>query len=42
MDDRDRIRARSFQLETWPPKTREFLISMQDKIMVPASFSPMA
>jgi len=42
MEDRDRIRVQSFQLETWPPKTREFLISMQNKLMIPASFSPMA
>ena len=40
--DRDRIRAESGKIDTWPPKTREFLISQQNKIMTPASFSPMA
>ena len=42
LDERDRIRKRSFELESWPPKTREFLIGMQNKFMIPASFSPMA
>lgn len=40
--ERDRVRAETKQLDTWPPKTREFLLSQQNKIMVPASFSPMA
>jgi len=40
--ERDRIRAASRSLDTWPPKTREFLISQQTKFMTPASFSPMA
>ncbi len=40
--ERDRIRAESHKLDTWPPKTREFLISQQNKIIAPASFSPMA
>jgi hypothetical protein len=42
MADRDRIRTAAHKLDTWPPKTREFLISQQNKIMAPASFSPMA
>ena len=42
MDDRDRIRKESFQLETWPPRTREFMVSMENKFMIPASFSPTA
>ena len=40
-EERDRIRAESFKLDTWPPKTREFMISMENKFMIPASFSPM-
>jgi len=40
--DRDRVRAESGKVETWPPKTREFLVSQQNKILAPASFSPMA
>ena len=42
LKERDRIRVESLKLETWPPGTREFMISMQNKIMIPASFSPMA
>ena len=42
LDERSRIRAESRKLDTWPPKTREFLISQQNKILIPASFSPMA
>lgn len=40
--DRDRVRAESGKVKTWPPKTREFLVSQQNKILAPASFSPMA
>jgi hypothetical protein len=40
--ERDRIREASFKLDTWPPKTREFMISMENKFMIPASFSPTA
>ena len=42
LEERDRIRVESFKLDTWPPKTREFMISMENKFMIPASFSPMA
>ena len=42
LDERDRIRKESLQLETWPPGTREFMVSMENKIMIPASFSPTA
>ena len=41
-EERDRIRAESFKLDTWPPKTREFMISMENKFMFPAKFSPTA
>lgn len=40
--ERDRIRAEALKLPNWPPKTREFLVSMQNKILMPAFFSPMA
>jgi hypothetical protein len=39
--ERDRIRAESMKLPAWPPKTREFLVSQSNKILVPAAFSPM-
>jgi hypothetical protein len=42
LSERDRIREESRRLSTWPPKTREFLASQQNKILIPASFSPMA
>ena len=42
LDERDRIRAESNALDTWPPGTREFMISQENKILIPASFSPMA
>ena len=40
--ERARIREESRKLSTWPPKIREFLVSQQNKILIPASFSPMA
>ena len=42
LDDRERVRRESRKLDTWPPKTRELLVSQQNKILIPASFSPMA
>ena len=42
MEERDRVREESFKLETWPPGTREFMVSMENKIMMPATFSPTA
>jgi hypothetical protein len=42
LNERARIRAESQKLSTWPPKTREFLAGQQTKMLVPASFSPMA
>jgi hypothetical protein len=42
LKERDRIREESRKLSTWPPNTREFLVSQENKILIPASFSPMA
>ncbi|MDF1592024.1 MAG: NIPSNAP family protein [Desulfobacterales bacterium] len=42
LDDRERVRQESRKLDTWPPQTREMLVSQQNKILIPASFSPMA
>ncbi len=42
LSERARIRAESQKLDTWPPKTREFLVSQQTKLLIPSSFSPMA
>lgn len=40
--ERARVRAESQKLDTWPPKTREFLVGQQTKILLPAACSPMA
>ena len=40
-NERDRIRAEAFKQPTWPPKTREFLVSQTTKMLLPAAFSPM-
>jgi hypothetical protein len=42
LEDRERIRVQASQLVTWPPKSLEFMVSQQNKILRPASFSPMA
>ena len=42
LGERDRIRAASMTLPDWPPQTREWLVNMQNKIVVPAACSPMA
>ena len=41
LDQRKNIRAEAIKTPTWPPPTREFLVSQENKIMVPSSFSPM-
>ena len=40
LDERDRIRTEAVKTPHWPPPTREFLVSQETKIMVPAAFSP--
>ena len=39
--DRDRVRAESMKLSTWPPPSRQFLVKQENCIAVPASFSPL-
>ena len=41
LEERSRIRAEVMMLSQWPPKTREFLVSQANKILIPATFSPM-
>ena len=41
LEERARVRAESQKLPNWPPKTREFLVSQQNKLLIPAAFSPM-
>ena len=39
--ERERIRAEAFKNPNWPPPTQEFLVSMENKLLVPAACSPM-
>ena len=39
--ERDRIRAESRKSPHWPPPTGEFLLAQENKMLIPASFSPM-
>ena len=39
--ERDRIRAESSKIKTWPPNPREFLVRQENAIVVPAHFSPL-
>ncbi len=41
MDERAAVRAESVKDPYWPPPTREFLISQENKLLIPAGFSPM-
>lgn len=41
MNERARIRAEAIKDPHWPPETREFLVRQENKIVIPASFSPM-
>ena len=42
LGERDRTQAALMALPDWPPQTREWLVNMQNKILVPAACSPMA
>jgi hypothetical protein len=39
--DRQRVRAQAMKDPHWPPRAQEFLLRMENRILVPASFSPM-
>jgi hypothetical protein len=41
LEERNRIRAEASKTPHWPPPTREFLVRQENKMMVPAAFSPM-
>ncbi|HXH12725.1 MAG TPA: NIPSNAP family protein [Alphaproteobacteria bacterium] len=41
LEERARIRAESQKLPKWPPPTREFLMRQENKLLIPAAFSPM-
>lgn len=39
--ERERVRQESRQGGHWPPPTREFLVRQENKLLVPAAFSPL-
>lgn len=41
LDERARIRTEAAALPSWPPGTRDLLVSQESKIVLPAAFSPM-
>ena len=41
LEERNKIRAQASQNPNWPPPTREFLVRQENKMLIPASFSPM-
>jgi len=41
LGERGRIRAAAMQSPHWPPPTREFLVHQENRILVPADFSPL-
>ena len=41
LEERDAIRKQAIDTGAWPPPTRPFLRTMENKIMLPSSFSPL-
>lgn len=41
LNQRSEVRAEALKNPNWPPPTREFLVKQENKLMVPAAFSPM-
>ena len=41
LEERNQIRAESQKSPHWPPPTREFIVKQENKILIPAAFSPM-
>jgi hypothetical protein len=41
LNERNRLRAEAFKDSHWPPQTREWLVRQENKLLVPATFSPM-
>ena len=40
LNERDTIRAKAIEMGIWPPKTSEFILEMESKILHAAPFSP--
>jgi len=41
LSERNRLRAEALKDAHWPPQTREWLVRQENKLLVPATFSPM-
>ncbi len=41
LEERGKIRAEASKSPHWPPQTRELVMRQENKVMIPASFSPM-
>ncbi len=41
LGERDKIRTEASKSSHWPPPTREFLVKQENKMLAPASFSPL-
>lgn len=41
LDQRAAIRSKAVELGVWPPKTAELILTQMNKILLPATFSPM-
>ena len=40
MAHRMRVRGETVEKGDWPPKTREFVVNMKNKLLIPSHFSP--
>lgn len=40
LEERARIRAEALKDPNWPPRTTEFLLAQESKVLIPAPFSP--
>ena len=41
LSERHRIREEARKDPHWPPETREFIVRQENKLLIPAAFSPM-
>lgn len=41
LEEREKIRAAAMQDPHWPPRTQEYLVKMESKLLIPSYFSPL-
>jgi hypothetical protein len=41
LNERARLRAKSFEDPDWPPQTQQWLVRQENKILLPAACSPL-